>query len=111
MSIESINAAHKKTLERIEAESRIPKGKELPPLIDESSERPARANRDSQDYHTAFFESCQEAASLIDNVGDWLEGFIADIYNNQSEEWQHGYDVGEKITELKHLMKKARNGI
>ena len=111
MSLSAINERCEKALEQLKTkEQEIPKGKELPPLIDESSERPARASRDPQDYHTAFLESCQEATSLIDDIGDWLESFISDIYNNQSEDWQHGYDVGEKITELKHLM-KVRNGI
>ena len=90
-------------------QSRVKSKEPAPAATDTSSEK--GNGKAACDYHTAFSESCQEAASLIDNVGEWLEGFISDIYNNQSEEWQHGYDVGEKITELKHLMKKARGGL
>ena len=90
-------------------QSRVKSKEPAPAATDTSSEKDNV--KTVCDYHTTFLESCQEATSLIDNVGDWLEGFIADIYNNQSEEWQHGYDVGEKITELKHLMKKARGGL
>ena len=109
MPITKYKAECDKALERVKAESEIPKGKELPPLIDdESSEEPKAIN--VHDYHTAFREICQ-GANLINLLEDWIDSFIVDIYDNQSSDWQHGFDTGEKLTELRQLIGKAKEGM
>lgn len=60
------------------------------------------------DYHTAFSEFCQEDDRLISRLETWLDEFISEVYNYQSEEWQHGYDTGEKLSELRSLIRKAK---
>ena len=64
----------------------------------------------SCDYHTAFEEVCQEQIGIISKLEEWLGSFIEEIYNNQSEDWQHGFDTGEKLSELRTLVRKAKGG-
>lgn len=106
MSLKEINASCEAKIQEIKTSQTAEKIKELPPLVDENSERPF-AGRFSQDYYSAFSEICQ-ADDLLQSLETWIKGFIEDVYNCQSEDWQHGFDTGEKITELRHLIGKAR---
>ena len=110
MSLKTINEKCERALEELEAKAQeIPKGKELPPLTDESSERPARASRAVQDYHTAFEEICQED-DAIKAIEEKLEEAVRYIYSRQSADWQHGFNTGQKLTELRAVIEKARKG-
>ena len=86
--------------------SRKEKEKEpAPSANDASSDRDVKP---VHDYHTAFSEFCQEDDRLISRLETWLDEFISEVYNYQSEEWQHGYDTGEKLSELRSLIRKAK---
>jgi len=74
-----------------------------PAATDTSSEE-----KSSYDYHTSYSESCQEVQRFISGLEEWLTGFIKDVYNNQSEDWQHGYDTGEKLAELRQLIRRTK---
>ena len=81
------------------------KEKEPAPAATDTS---PKAENLSKDYHTAFSEFCQEGDRLISRLETWLDEFISEVYNYQSEEWQHGYDTGEKLSELRSLIRKAK---
>lgn len=80
------------------------KGKEPEPAATDTSSE----EKSSYDYHTSYSESCQEVQRFISGLEEWLTGFIMDVYNNQSEDWQHGYDTGEKLAELRQLIRRTK---
>jgi len=111
MSLKSIDEECRRRLEDAARRLNGGKGKELPPLKDESSEETAEKQSSVQDYHTAFSELCQAQESeeyLISSIETWISGFIEEIYNCQSEDWQHGFDMGEKLFELKLLIRRTK---
>ena len=109
MSLKKIVENCSAELEELARSRNAGNGKELPPLKDESSSETAGAVSNPYDYHTAFSEICQAGnKSLIACLENWIEEFIAEIYNNQSEDWQHGFDMGEKLSELRRVIQTAK---
>ena len=109
MSLKSINDECIRRLEDAARRINGGKGKELPPLKDESSEETVERQSPVQDYHTAFSELCQaQESNLMRDIETWISGFIEDVYNNQSEDWQHGFDTGEKLYELRMLIRRTK---
>lgn len=52
---------------------------------------------------------CQAlTAGFVGDVEFWIHEFIRDIYDSMSEEWQHGFDVGEKLAELREIIKQTK---
>lgn len=52
---------------------------------------------------------CQDlTADFVRDTELWIFEFIRDIYNSMPEEWQHGFDVGEKLAELRAIVKKTK---
>ena len=86
-------------------QSRVKSKEPAPSANDASSDTDVKP---VHDYHTAFSEFCQEDDRLISRLETWLDEFISEVYNYQSEEWQHGYDTGEKLSELRSLIRKAK---
>ena len=82
------------------------KGKEPAPSANDASS--ADDKKITYDYHTAFYEACQESADIIASTENWLKEFIEEVYNYQSEEWQHGYDTAEKLADLRNIIRKAK---
>lgn len=108
-TLKEINDECKEQLHKAAFELTAGKGKELPPLKDESSNETADNAVSSQDYHTAFSEICQaQSSALVKEIESWLDSFIVEIYDNQSSDWQHGFDMGEKLADLRQLIRKAK---
>lgn len=54
---------------------------------------------------------CQAlTAGFVGDVEFWIHEFIRDIYDAMSEDWQHGFDVGEKLAELRAIVKYTKEG-
>lgn len=52
---------------------------------------------------------CQDlTADFVRDTELWIHEFIKDIYDTMSEDWQHGFDVGEKLAELRAIVKKTK---
>lgn len=52
---------------------------------------------------------CQAlTAGFVRDTELWIFEFVRDIYNSMSEEWQHGFDIGEKLAELRAIVKKTK---
>lgn len=60
-------------------------------------------------YNSTPDEICQAlTADFVGDVEFWIHEFIRDIYDTMSEDWQHGFDVGEKLAELRAIVKQTK---
>lgn len=83
-------------------------------LLSEAADKSSQEAADSIGNNLHYYDNtrsplCQALkAGLIEEAERWIFEFIRDIYDCRSEEWQHSFDVGEKLAELRHIINKAK---
>lgn len=83
-------------------------------LLSEATDKSSQEAADSVGNNSQYYDNtrsplCQALkAGLIEEAERWIHEFSIDIYDTMSEEWQHGFDVGEKLAELIYIISKAK---
>lgn len=83
-------------------------------LLSEATDKSSQEAADSIGNNLHYYDNTPDAicqaltAGFVGDVEFWIHEFIMDIYDTMSEEWQHGFDVGEKLAELRHIINKAK---